>query len=638
MESSIEFAVVDHDNEEYFEEIDENENNIDQKTISIVENAISFNKNNIIASVEKPTRTPKGRGRPKRQVQRALNVDDLPSTDVFFDKLDNLNVRHDAECLADDEIVNELDFFFIYLPESEILMHIVDCTNTYASQHNEENDEFTKTNGREWENLTLSELLVWLACVIYMGVVSISNTRNYWSSKECYPSNLPMKYMSLTRFGQIKRYLKVTTETNEEDNEDYWWKKVKYLFDFFNAISTIVYRPSSRLALDEMRVLFKGRSKNKERIKGKPIKEGYTILSVCDSQTGYCLYLRPKSKIHANENIDKCHHGTVCSNLNDSEKIYFSIIHESIVDNDPDHKYVVFMDNYFSSVKLFSALRQCGIGSAGTTRTNRSLWPTELLVQKVNKLPFLTTSGVVVNDVLCSVWVDNGVVNFMTTVHELHEEVKRSRKRPKKTSTNAAVIHKYFGDNHEMIVPIPKWIDDYNMNMGAVDISDQKRGYHAKHLKSRRNWLPLFFFYIQNSVVSSHILFSMRRSAKVHPGDFRMSIVLQLLNRSKEVKEFESKMVGTRSTKLRANDELKKKIQKIKTYVGKSVSSHPVPKSCLKHYPVYASKRGWCVYCRIHGIFQGKHKGSATQWKCGSCNDFLCLTKTRNCFIKFHNY
>ena len=89
-----------------------------------------------------------------------------------------------------------------------------------------------------------------------------------------------------------------------------------------------------------------------------------------------------------------------------------------------------------------------------------------------------------------------------------------NRKRPRITSSNASSVRQYFGEEVNKSTPIPVWINDYNHFMLGVDLADQIRCYHSKHLKCRRNWLPLFLFILQVSIVNSYILFSKKKNQK----------------------------------------------------------------------------------------------------------------------------
>ncbi|CAG8653014.1 9600_t:CDS:2, partial [Paraglomus brasilianum] len=105
------------------------------------------------------------------------------------------------------------------------------------------------------------------------------------------------------------------------------------------------------------------------------------------------------------------------------------------------------------------------------------------------KLDWDTLSGVVVDDVLAVLWMDNGPVTMLTTIHEItgnENRVERVRRRPRETSTNATKVRAVFGTASKKALPIPCIIDDYNHHMGGVDIADQLRRYYAVQLPNFR--------------------------------------------------------------------------------------------------------------------------------------------------------
>ncbi|PKY44186.1 hypothetical protein RhiirA4_418837 [Rhizophagus irregularis] len=96
-----------------------------------------------------------------------------------------------------------------------------------------------------------------------------------------------------------------------------------------------------------------------------------------------------------------------------------------------------------------------------------------------------TLSGVVVDNVLAILWMDNGPVTMLSTIHQINGDenrIERVRRRPRKTSTNAAKVRTVFGNASKKSLPIPIVIDDYNHFMGGVDIADQLRGYYNTQL------------------------------------------------------------------------------------------------------------------------------------------------------------
>src|SRR5687768_9036452 len=79
----------------------------------------------------------------------------------------------------------------------------------------------------------------------------------------------------------------------------------------------------------------------------------------------------------------------------------------------------VFMDNYFSSINLFSFLREKGIGACETVRTKTTKNPKSLKEEKEKKNEWDFLTGEVVDDVLAILWVDNGPVTMLSTIHNI---------------------------------------------------------------------------------------------------------------------------------------------------------------------------------------------------------------------------
>ena len=94
----------------------------------------------------------------------------------------------------------------------------------------------------------------------------------------------------------------------------------------------------------------------------------------------------------------------------------------------------------------------------------------------------------------------------MSTVHSGEEFIKKLRKRPGKSSTNAATARKPFGDNVQAILPIPEAIDGYNKCMGYVDYGDQLRSYYSYTARTHYGWKALDRFLLDIALTNSYLL------------------------------------------------------------------------------------------------------------------------------------
>src|SRR6266487_4830862 len=117
----------------------------------------------------------------------------------------------------------------------------------------------------------------------------------------------------------------------------------------------------------------------------------------------------------------------------------------------PRRHLTIYMDNYFTSIPLFTELRACEFGAMGTTRPHKE-FPAglkELKERYSTKLKWNTLLARVVQDTLCLAWQDNNIVLALSNIHTVHQTEdfrEKVRKRPPKTSTNGRIVWPVFGD------------------------------------------------------------------------------------------------------------------------------------------------------------------------------------------------
>ncbi|RPA97561.1 hypothetical protein L873DRAFT_1690493, partial [Choiromyces venosus 120613-1] len=183
-------------------------------------------------------------------------------------------------------------------------------------------------------------------------------------------------------------------------------------------------------------------------------------------------------------------------------------------------------------------------------------------------------------------------------------------------------------------LPIPALVDDYNQYMGGVDIADQLRSNYPCHQKSRRNWLPLWFWALDTAVTNTYLITRALLPHTEHKAFCR---------------DLAHALVETGSAK--HNPLLHQPQPHFQAYVTKKTSLPPFHfRTTGSHQPL--SQQNWrkqCWYCRykkIHGdpknplpahqqteILQTMKVSKTGTW-CSICEIPLCLVN--QCFFNFH--
>jgi Transposase IS4 len=154
------------------------------------------------------------------------------------------------------------DYFSLFFIRE--LIHIITAnTNRYASI---QRLYVPQKRAREWTDMLVEELYVFLGAIIYMGVYDKPRVDMYWNTDiNKGPIHTISNHISLCRFEQIKRFCHVScTKSNERKgyhlpNNKIWWYKLEPLASSIQASSQRYYSPSSEVSIDELMVRCFGR-------------------------------------------------------------------------------------------------------------------------------------------------------------------------------------------------------------------------------------------------------------------------------------------------------------------------------------------------------------------------------------------
>ena len=353
------------------------------------------------------------------------------------------------------------------------------------------------------------------------------------------------------------------------------------------------------------------RSSHTYKMPKKPIKQGYKIFGIADH--GYIYGWIWSS--HQKGLQDMVLHPKLTPTGCLVRNLALSL---------PRRNLTIYMDNYFTSIPLFSELRACNFGAVGTTRPHKE-FPrglTDLKNRFSKKLEWNTLYAAVVEDTLCLAWQDNNIVLALSNIHSVDKAEdfrEKIRRRPAKTSTNGRIVRQAFGDKHAKEMQIPCFIDDYNHYMGGVDLANQYREPYETHRTTYRTWWPLFYWLIDVACINGYRLYQLRTTdpRPLTHLQFRIELYCKLLGYSE-----------------------KAKLRSLQNGLG----GKRVFNSDFQHIHYWEKRaRGTCAWCLYQSRRQ-KILGKAIEAKgritrsyggCTFCNVNLC--KEGDCWTRFHS-
>jgi hypothetical protein len=128
------------------------------------------------------------------------------------------------------------------------------------------------------------------------------------------------------------------------------------------------------VAIDEIIVRFRRQLNDTYKMPNKPIKQGYKIFALVDN--GYVWYFQLSLRQYRIRELYKV------NELTSTGSIVLQIA--CPLPKFSNLHYIIYLDNYFTSIPLFSILRKENIGAVGTTRPLGIDFPTLLIVLHKN--------------------------------------------------------------------------------------------------------------------------------------------------------------------------------------------------------------------------------------------------------------
>ena len=388
-----------------------------------------------------------------------------------------------------------LDFFHLFLPNS-YLESMTDLTNEYAeaARAGGEENAAAAAAPRQWQAASAEEMKALLGCIIYMGIVNINATRDYWAEltrqsfvADCFPRE---------RFLVLLRCLRVGDEAPGADER---LRKLQQLISTLEGTLLRYFYPGQHVCVDEVMVGFKGRNQMVQYIANKASPTGFKVWVLVDSATNYVAAFDVFTGRKGREKESGAAGKVVKNLLNRLQQHCF---------------HAVTMDNFFSSIQLFEELLELGFYAMGTTRHNRKHFPTKLLEEIEEKQRGDSVWRQKKDSPLVAIsWKDKKPVNFLSTCTN-----------PEKSESVKRWIN---GERKE--VPCPEVVPLYIQHMRGADVFAQRQSYNKIGRRSRKWFYSLLWFMVDVAIHNAYILFQQKHSKQHYDEKAFRKELMQLL-------------------------------------------------------------------------------------------------------------
>ena len=188
-----------------------------------------------------------------------------------------------------------------------------------------------------------------------------------WSKRSIIETPIFRKCMPLRRFLHITNFLHFAN--NDATNNRDKLRKVTPVINHFNEKFKDVYVMEENIAIDESLVKFKGRVSCKQFNPSKRARFGIKFYKLCESASDYCYNF-------------KIYSGNDKTNLDysASETVVMELLHSIL-----DKGHTLYIDNWYSSTKLFPTLVRNGTNVLGTVSCNRKNMTGDFFKAKLKK-------------------------------------------------------------------------------------------------------------------------------------------------------------------------------------------------------------------------------------------------------------
>ncbi|XP_042559747.1 piggyBac transposable element-derived protein 4-like [Clupea harengus] len=304
-------------------------------------------------------------------------------------------------------------------------------TNKYAARKIAEGAKM------RWKEVKPSEMCNYLSIVLYLGLVKVTAARDLWKKENFFKFPYPRSVMKGYRYEAITANLHMSDPAADVVNDQLRGQpgydglfRLKPLHDDILTACRTHYHPHKNLSVDERMVATKARNGMKQYMKDKPTKWGYKLFVLADSQSGYMCDFT----IYEEKAPSPSGNGLTFDAVVNLLKVPYL-----------GTGFHVYVDNFYTSTKLFSHLHQVRFGACGTIRENRVGFPRTTDNALGKKAARGDMRWIREGSLLYVKWKDTRDVTMCSTIHKANsgQSVQRRVRNPDDNAVvNSFLIHK----------------------------------------------------------------------------------------------------------------------------------------------------------------------------------------------------
>ena len=171
---------------------------------------------------------------------------------------------------------------FLHFFNAGLWQFLVDKTNLYATKKIAAMTTRKDSLYKNWQPVTVEEMQGVVAVILNMGIIQLSNLKDYWSTSDTTDLPFFWSVFSRSRFLQIFGALHVGDPDSTLKRD-----KIQPFLDQLLPTFQSAYTPPREVAIDESVISFRGRVSFRQYLKGKPNPWGIKAFVLAGSKSGY---------------------------------------------------------------------------------------------------------------------------------------------------------------------------------------------------------------------------------------------------------------------------------------------------------------------------------------------------------------